>query len=304
MLRRAFARFLGDLAESKHRSVRTIEAYRRDIAPWLSFLEKQYADQPGSSKNDPLYLRVYLRERSQAGVSNRSLARFISALSSFQKYLATLPGSKKYLFKLPCIKFGSKLPGFLPQTEAARLFEHGNSREDKRKYPYWRDYLMVALFYGTGMRREELARLTLTSVDSRRGLLTVIGKGNKERIVPIGDTTLAELEKYLLLRREYVLDKNSQSPALFLNRSGAPISVRSIDRIVRKFGLGEGVHLTPHKLRHSFATHLLENGADLLLIKELLGHASLSTTQKYTHVTAEVMKKTYMKAHPRSGTNK
>ncbi|MCK4461261.1 MAG: tyrosine-type recombinase/integrase, partial [candidate division Zixibacteria bacterium] len=116
--------------------------------------------------------------------------------------------------------------------------------------------------------------------------------------------THEDLQRYLKHRAEFASAKGSSSPALFLNRKGGPLSVRSIDRLVKKYAHSEGLDFTPHTLRHSFATHLLENGADLMLIKEILGHSSLSTTQKYTHVTAETMKKTYRAAHPRSGSTK
>jgi len=305
MLKKALTAFLKDLADNKGRAAKTIEAYRRDLEPWVAFLEKQYTALPGTPKNDPLLLRIYLRERGEAGVSNRSLARFLSALSSFQKFFGTSGvrrDAKPYLFKIPRIKFGSRLPDFIPQVDAARLFEHGNAREDKQSYLYWRDYLMIALLYVTGMRREELAKVQLSDIDMRQGLIRVIGKGNKERLVPIGDTTLTDLKEYLKKRDRFAAETVCSSSALFLNRTGNPLSMRSIDRRVKLFGRGEGIDFTPHTLRHSFATHLMENGADLMLIKEILGHASLSTTQKYTHVTAETMKKVYRNAHPRSGT--
>jgi site-specific recombinase XerD len=304
MLKRALADFLKDLAEGKGRAARTVDAYRRDLEPWVKFLEQQYEALPGTPRNDPLYLRMYLRERSDKGVSNRSIARFLSALSSFQKFLSGKKDGPAYTFKLPRIKFGSRLPEFIPQSDAARLFEHGNARDDKQGYFYWRDYLMIALLYVTGMRREELAGIELPDIDDRQGMIRVIGKGNKERIVPLGDVTLADLKAYLKRREEFGDAKNSGSAALFLNRDGEKLSVRSVNRLVKNFGKGEGMDFTPHTLRHSFATHLLENGADLLLIKEILGHASLSTTQKYTHVTAETMKKVYRSAHPRSGSEK
>lgn len=299
---KALTAFLKDLAEFKGRATKTIEAYRRDLEPWVTFLEKQHLALPSTAKNDPLLLRIYLRERGEAGVSNRSLARFLSALSSFQKFLSLKRDTKEYLFKIPRIKFGSRLPDFIPQADAARLFEHGNAREDKNSYLYWRDYLMIALLYVTGMRREELAKIKLSDIDLRQGLIRVIGKGNKERVVPIGDATLSDLTDYLKKRDQFMAEINHDSSALFLSRVGNPLSVRSINRRVKLFGRGEGIDFTPHTLRHSFATHLMENGADLMLIKEILGHASLSTTQKYTHVTAETMKKVYQNAHPRSGT--
>jgi site-specific recombinase XerD len=300
MLKQALSSFLKHLSEVRHRSARTIDAYRRDLKPWLDFLEQQHASQSQTPYNDPLYLRVYLRQRSRSGVSNRSLARFLSALSTFQDFLATRRGARPYLFKIPRIKFGSRLPEFLPQSEAARLFD-SKAVEKPDRYIYWRDYMMVALLYVSGIRREELARLSLADVDNRHGMITVLGKGNKERLVPIGDVTRADLNRYLSVRQEYVDSREIRCTALFLNHQGGPVSVRLVNRRVRQFGLKDGITMTPHKLRHSFATHLLENGADLLLIKELLGHASLSTTQKYTHVTAEVMKQTYERSHPRAG---
>ncbi len=301
MLRKALESFLKDLAEVKGRAPRTVEAYRRDLARWVTFLEGQYRDSPASSKNDPLFLRVYLRQRSEEGVSNRSLARFISSLSSFQKFLQGRPSLKPYVFRLPRMKYRPDLPGFVSQKEAVRMLQHGNARDDKKSYFYLRDFMMISLLYATGVRREELARMKLSDLDAGQGLMSVIGKGNKARLVPVGDKTLEDLKRYLPLRDDFALKWNSQTPALFLNRSGGPLTVRSVDRLVKKFALAEGIDLTPHTLRHSFATHLLENGADLMLIKEVLGHASLSTTQKYTHITAETMKAAYRKAHPRSG---
>ena len=301
MLRKTLAEFLSDLAESKGRSARTVDAYRRDLMPWLTFLEQQHSALHGTPKNDPLLLRLYLRQRAEKNVSNRSLARFLSALSSFQRFLVTQKGGKEYAFRIPRIKFSSRLPEFIPQAEAARLFGHRNARQDKNSYFYWRDYLMMALLYVTGLRREELAGIEIADIDQDRGLLRVVGKGNKERVVPIGEKTLGDLREYLGRRDEFLQRRGISCTALFLNRQGSHLSLRSVDRLVKKFGRGEGSDFTPHTLRHSFATHLLENGADLILIKEMLGHASLSTTQKYTHVTAEAMKKVYRSAHPRSG---
>lgn len=300
MQKRELDSFLRDLKDRKRRSKNTVQSYRDDLGPWLVFLEGQIAALPKSDPNDPLFLRLYLRERSESGVSNRTLARFLSALSSFQEYLRQKPGTKKYLFVIPRIKFSTRLPSFVPQAESARLFDHGSSRGDKKSYRYFRDYMMVALLYVSGIRRVELVGLNLGDIDEGRGLMSVLGKGNKQRLVPLGESTMPDLAEYLRRREQFLADRAKNQSALFLNQKGDRLSVRSVDRLVKTFGKAVGVALTPHKLRHSFATHLLENGADLLLIKELLGHVSLSTTQKYTHVTAETLKSVYMRAHPRA----
>jgi site-specific recombinase XerD len=204
------------------------------------------------------------------------------------------------------MKFSAAIPDFVTQKEAAGLMNHADAGAHKTAFFFRRDFVMIALLYATGVRREELSGIQLVDIDLKTGLITVVGKGNKVRVVPIGEATLQDLTQYLAARTEFLsgLGAGSKPPAakaLFLNKHGKPLSVRSVDRIVKKFGRSAGVNLTPHMLRHSFATHMLENGADLMLIKEVLGHSSLSTTQKYTHVTAEAMKKVYNVAHPRSG---
>lgn len=301
MLRSVLNNFLDHLANDLGRARHTVEAYRRDLSRWLDFLEEQQHRAPSAKPNDPLFLRLYLRQRADEGVSNRSLARFLSALSTFQKHLAAQRGSEKHLFEIPRMRYQADLPSFVPQREAVNLTDRDTPIEGRDEYLVFRDYLMVVLLYATGMRREELGGIDLPDIDMRGGMISVLGKGNKRRLVPVGENTLGELGRYLDKRRDFAARTNSATPALLLNRDGGRLSLRSIDRRVRRFAKARGVDLTPHALRHSFATHLLENGADLMLIKEILGHASLSTTQKYTHVTAETMKKTFRKAHPRSG---
>ncbi len=304
MLQKVLTKYLKELAEARRRSAKTIDAYRRDLIPWLQFLEKQHNQLPTAPKNDPLFLRLYLRERVSQGVSNRSLARFLSALSGFQRSLAIQRENRDFIFKLPRIKYSGKLPAFVPQAEASQLFERESATGDADTYACWRDYIVVALLYVTGLRREEIAGLRISDLDLQRGLVTTVGKGNKQRVVPMGDHTRAEVQEYMSRRDRFVHQLETSSPYFLLNRAGSALSVRSLDRLVKQFGKQRGLDLTPHMLRHSFATHLLENGADLMFIKEVLGHSSLSVTQKYTHVTAEAMKRVYESAHPRSGTRK
>jgi len=304
MIADACRKYLKKLADEKHYSANTVAAYQRDLTPWVEFLEEQYKSLPQAEKNDPLFLRLYLRQRSDDGTSNRSQARFLSALASFQKHLQSQPKFKPFLFKIPRMKFGSKIPSFIPQEQAVKLFENSEPTKKQNEYLFRRDFIAVSLLYATGMRREELAGIKLADIDLSHGVISVTGKGNKIRSVPLGDTATDDLNAYLKSRDDFKKKKNSQSPHLLLNKNGTPLSIRSINRLAAKFSKATGTDFTPHTLRHSFATHLLENGADLLLIKEILGHSSLSTTQKYTHVTAEVMKKAYNKAHPRSGVSK
>ncbi len=307
MLKQALDDYLRMLVEEQGRATRTVDSYRRDLTPWIAFLDQQHREQPGTSPNDPLFLRIYLRRRLDAGVSNRTLAHFISALNGFQRYLANQAEGQRYLFKLPQMKYRRAIPDFIAQREVPSLFgdDHPNRGD---RYQFVRDYTMVSLLYSTGIRREELASLKLASVDLKAGLVTVLGKGNKVRTVPLGEEATDDVTRYLEKRKRFLdsIDNPSRTPTdrLFLNRSGEPLSVRSVNRSVKKFCETVGIEATPHTLRHSFATHLLENGADLLLIKEILGHSSLSTTQKYTHVTAETMKDVYRRAHPRSGEQK
>ena len=301
MLQQQLEKYLIHLVQVKHRSPKTIEAYERDLRPWVSFLQEQFSAQPGVATNDPIFLRSYLRRRSAEGVSNRSLARFLSALSGFQRFLGRAKENRLSLFKLPRIKYSGKLPAFVPQSEVRKLFDPEHTQPESGKYAFWRDYMMVVLLYVSGLRREELGKMTIADLDLSRGLATTIGKGNKQRVVPVGESTVSDLRHYLQIREEYSQQKQSREQHLFLNKTGKPLTVRSIDRLVKQFSKRHGMSFTPHTLRHSFATHMLENGADLVLIKEILGHASLSTTQKYTHVTAESMKRVYQKAHPRSG---
>lgn len=300
MLSIALREYLESLQTERGLSPNTIAAYRRDLKPWVEHLENQWTLTPSARKNDPVFLRVFIRRRLEQKVSNRSLARFLSAVSGFQRYLQRNGWDQQYFFRLPRMKTPKRIPDFISQADAKRLVEPAQADSKRNRFLHWRDYTMVALLYATGIRREELTRLHLPDIDRSRGLISVLGKGNKRREVPVGEETMRDLNLYLKERQAYLQTK-APTPAVFVNRSGRPLSLRSVNRIVRAFASKAGLDITPHALRHSFATHLLENGASLMLIKEILGHASLTTTQKYTHVTADAMKQVFNAAHPRSG---
>lgn len=300
MTREQLARYLSWLATAKRRSVATISAYQTDLDPFLAFVATSQGGHASTSA-DQLLLRTYLRHRQQAGVGSRSLARFLTALNGFQKYLQLEEKQGGAFFQIPKLKYARPMQPFLPQSDALKLAGDDELLTSADPFLQSRNRMLVLLLYATGLRRAELAAIRLSDIDAKTGMLRTIGKGKKERQVPIGESIVPELRDYLELRAAQLTRHNKATDALFLNRDASPISLRTINRLVHALGLRAGFSLTPHMLRHSFASHLLDNGADLRVIKELLGHASLSTTQQYTHLTAERLKAVYAQAHPRSG---
>lgn len=296
MLKKALAEYIQFLTDKRGLAAGSVQVYLRSLERWVEFLEEQYRTIPPDPAVNALLLRKYLAKRRSESVSVRTLAGFISALSGFQKFLQQEKRYAPYHCRLSKLKYSEKIPDFLSQKETEEmltLFERDN-------FFGWRDYLMVSLFYLSGIRRAELASLRLADLDRNKSTLNVIGKGNKQRFVPFGATLRKELEQYLEIRTQFAERFKRDRDFLFLNHMGGPLSVRSVDRIVTKYCARLGKRVTPHMLRHSFATHMLENGADILAIKEILGHSSLATTQKYTHVTTEQLKAVYKRAHPRA----
>jgi site-specific recombinase XerD len=296
MLKRALTEYLKYLSEKRQLSPGSISTYGFNLSAWVDFLEEEYKTTGPDQQTNSILLRRYLSRRRQKSISARTLAGFISALAGFQRFLAQDKKYSKYLCKLSKLKYNEKIPDFLSQKEAGELFD----LVERDSYPAWRDYVMVSLFYLSGIRRAEMAGLKLHDIDPARHMISVTGKGNKQRIVPYGDTISKELEYYIELRGKFAGTGLKHQGFMFLNNRGEPLSARSIDRVVKKFCIRLGKRITPHTLRHSFATHMLENGADIFGIKELLGHSSLATTQKYTHITTEQLKSVYKKTHPRA----
>ena len=296
MLIKMLHSYLKFLFEKRGLSAGTIRTYENNLRPWVEFLENEYKTTSPEANINSILLRKYLAERRQNSISVRTLAGFISALSGFQRYLSQEKKGTQYICKLSKLKYKEKIPDFLSQKEAAELAE----LIEKDSFLAWRDYLMVSIFYLSGIRRAELATLKLHDIDIKKHLISVLGKGNKQRMVPLGDVISDDIKFYIGLRSSFVAGKSAHKGYLFLNYRGEPLTVRSIDRIVKKYCSRLGKRVTPHMLRHSFATHMLENGADILAIKEILGHSSLATTQKYTHLTTEQLKVIYKKAHPRA----
>ncbi|HSH00650.1 MAG TPA: tyrosine-type recombinase/integrase, partial [candidate division Zixibacteria bacterium] len=260
---------------------------------WVAHLQKRRA-----AGADPAVLRSYLAERRAAGVGPRSLARFLSAMRHFQTFLQTTRDGKRFIFTAPRLKFSEKLPEHLTVNEARALV----AAPEKSGFLPMRNHVLALTLYLTGLRRQEIADLKVRDLERGRELAEVKGKGAKVRFVPLGEALKGVLAEYLVARREYLGGAGSRDRGyLLVSSRGAPLSIRSIDRIILQLGKERlGRRVTPHMLRHSFATHMLDAGADLMAIKEILGHSSLSTTQKYTKVSGARLKEAYKKAHPRA----
>jgi len=271
----------------KNYSVHTLLNYRLDLEGFSEFLG--YSPIEGI---DYLTLRKYLAALKEKNLAVRTVNRRLSSLRSFFKFLTR----EGYLKVNPIVILSSPkqekhLPIFLTEEEVTRLIEAAASKDERGL----RDRAILETFYSTGIRIAELTGLSAEDIDFIGSIVKVMGKGKKERIVPIGEQALAAIRSYLAKRKK-------QAEALFLNKSGRRISARGIRNIVKKYitlaSIKQGV--SPHTLRHSFATHLLNRGADLRSVQELLGHVNLSTTQIYTHLTTERLKSVYDKAHPRA----
>jgi integrase/recombinase XerC len=247
----------------------------------------------GAETINHLGIRAYLADLRQQGLKKSSLARKLAVLRSFFKYLrreGLVRANPASLVNMPRLE--KSLPTFLTIDQAATLMESPTGQD---RFAL-RDRAILETFYSTGVRLSELVDLRLEDIDFQSGLARIRGKGRKERIIPIGSKAIEAIKKYLETRSMEV-----RGQSLFINRSGKRLTARSISRIVKRYlgriGMPE---VSPHGLRHSFATHLLEDGADLRAIQELLGHSSIATTQRYTHLNADQLMAIYDKAHPRA----
>ena len=289
--------FLVYLRVEKGLSANTIEAYGRDVAAYHAWLEKKKIAGPDDVRAEDI--TAFLNHEKKRGLGPGSLARSVSSIKQFHFFLV----NEEHTANLPTAELRTpqrarRLPRTLSQSEVAVLLEQPIQADA----PGLRDQAMLELLYATGTRISELVSLDLNDLDLEQEEVRVTGKGGKERVVPLGAEAANRLERYLKYGRPRLLGGRSQR-AVFLNQQGGRLSRSGAWRIIGKYAerVGLSGRLTPHTLRHSFATHLLENGADLRYIQELLGHASISTTQIYTHVSKERVKEIYMKAHPRSG---
>ena len=299
--------FIAYLRDQKGYSQHTIRNYRIDLTQFSEFLVSREALPDGQEVDqdmeaiDALVIREYLG--SLFGRFARStIARKLSAVRSFFLFLE----KKGIVMTNPAgdiatPKLGKYIPVYLPVDDVFRLLE----RPDRKKPLGLRDLAILEVLYSCGIRVSELEALDISGVDFEGRLVTVIGKGDRERIVPIGRIALKAVRNYLEATRNLRKGdgNDSQDGPLFINFRGGRLSGRSIARIIKRYATESGLspEISPHSMRHTFATHLLDGGADLRSVQELLGHASLSTTQRYTHVSLDRLMEVYDKAHPRSG---
>lgn len=291
--------YLQFIAIEKNLASLTRDGYEKDIRQFLRFLDVEGFNLLQLNNS---ILRQYLALLKEYGYERSTIARKMSALRGFLRFLKRenlLQDASWEIVSTP--KKGKKLPKFLYIDEVLELLE----APPRHTILGCRDRAILEVLYGTGIRVGELVASNMAAVDMEEGYLRVFGKGSKERIVPVGTFALQAIVHYLHKSRFLLAARakeNNKSPALFLNRFGQRLSDRSVRRLFKKYAqkVGASFNLSPHVLRHSFATHLLNAGADLRAVQEILGHTSVSTTQLYTHITKEELKRTYLRVHPRA----
>jgi len=299
-MRKGVESFLQYLDRERGFSERTLCAYQTDLKQFIAFVS-EYLQSPAVSPQDVdrACIRHFLGRLRQRGLKRRSVARKLASIRSFFKYLCRMRVIQQNpAYGIASPKLDKRLPLFLDVDRTTRAMELPGGED----FLSWRDRALLEVLYSTGIRVSELVNLDISSVDGLGGVVKVKGKGRKQRVVPIGRKALESLREYLPWRGRLLQQLGSQNQALFLNRYGKRLSHRAVQRIVTRYlsMVSEQKGLSPHVLRHSFATHLLDAGADLQAVRELLGHVSLSTTQIYTHVTTDRLKKIYHQAHPRA----
>jgi integrase/recombinase XerC len=303
--RGAVAGFLRHLADERNLSDHTVRAYARDLADLGDFLTGYYGTPEWSwSHVDRLTLRAFLGSLERRGLARRTSARKLSAIRTFFRFLhleELLESNPARGVRSP--RAERSLPGYLTRREVRGLFEVAGARAAENTLAGTRDLVILELLYGSGIRLSELHGLDRTDLDLVGEQMKVRGKGRKERLVPITPEALTAVRRYEPRRAEALAGaRRPDRRALLVNPAGRRFSRRGIQRAVHALieAAGGSEELGVHALRHTFATHLLDGGADLLAVKELLGHVSLSTTQIYTHTSKERLKKVYRQAHPRA----
>ncbi|MBI4537901.1 MAG: tyrosine-type recombinase/integrase [Gemmatimonadetes bacterium] len=303
-MRRESAEFLRHLADERQLSAHTVTAYRRDLVDFERFLTDYYGTPDWSPAGvDRLALRGFLGWCERRRLARRTAARKISAVRSFFRFLHAedrIRANPARTVRAPRLE--RRLPAHLTRDQLAAVFRTAELRAADSAFTGTRDLAILELLYGSGLRLSELVGLDVQDVDLLGEQVKVKGKGRKERIAPVTRAAVAALRRYEPRRADVVTATGRDRRPLLLSRNGQRLTGRTIQKIVRRqLEAAAGTEgASVHSLRHSFATHLLDAGADLLAVKELLGHVSLSTTRVYTHTTRERLRKVYQKAHPRA----
>ena len=288
--------FLTHVRVEKGLSSNTVSAYHRDLAKFDEFAKKRKLSLEAVTRDD---LVDFLAGLYRQKLESKSVARHLVTLRNFFRFAQIqelIPADPSMNLESPKIR--RSLPGYLRLEEVERLL----AQPDAKTPLGLRDRAMLEVLYSTGLRVSELTGLRVSDMDSNVGCVRCIGKGDKERIVPVGKKALGMVDRYLRDARPKLLGKTAGIPTLFVNRRGKQLSRVGVWKILSAYGRRAGLRtaLTPHMLRHSFATHLLERGADLRSVQLMLGHADISTTQIYTHVVEERLKQIYKAHHPRA----
>jgi integrase/recombinase XerC len=298
--------YLRHLAKERDVSPNTVKAYERDLHEFVQFLAGYYGTAAWSWEGvDRLAMRGFLAHLQRRGVGKRTMARTLSGVRSFYRWMhrnEMVEANPARSVGVP--KQDKHLPGYLDRAQIDLLFQMAETRALEGGFTDVRNLAILELFYSTGMRLSELQGLSSGDLDLVSQQVKVRGKGRKERILPVGDHAVIALRNYEAKRYDLLRNVGAAGvrSAYFLSRTGKRIGVRMVQKLVAAFleQIDEDAGLSVHSLRHTFATHLLDAGADLRAVQELLGHASISTTQIYTHTSVERLKQVYQKAHPRA----
>ena len=291
-----FQDYLTMLRVERNLSPRTLEAYQRDLKHYLSFIVDK--DIISLSNISQMHIREYIRSLNEKGLAASSIARIFSSIRSYHKFLS----AENYVNENPTLiltspKAPKKLPHVLMEEEISAII---NAVVETFQYAK-RDKAIIEMLYSCGLRVSELCALSLNNLYLNDDMIRIMGKGSKERLLPVGGRAKNFLNDYLIHCRPGI-QKDKGSSSVFLSRNGNPLTPAKINNILRKWSQVAGISksVSPHTLRHSFATHLLEGGADLRFVQALLGHSDISTTQIYTHLDKHHLKEVYQTHHPRS----
>lgn len=298
--------YLEHLAKERDVSPNTVRAYDRDLREFVAYLAAYHGEREWSWEGvDRLTMRGFMGHLSRRGLAKRSIARVLSAVRSFYRWMHR----NELVESNPARAVGAPrlekhLPGYLDRAQIDLLFQMAEARALEGRFEDVRNLAILELFYSTGMRLSELQGLSRTDVDLVTQQAKVRGKGRKERIIPVGTHAALAMRNYEAKRDDLIraVGVSADRRAFFLGRTGKRLGIRAIQNAVTGFlaQIDEEAGLSVHSLRHTFATHLLDAGADLRAVQELLGHASIGTTQVYTHTSVERLKQVYQKSHPRA----